>query len=223
MDAQGGDFFVTHPDPAQFFNPPGCDSKPGNKADHGFFQMPYITGNAEMVQPDVENRIDDQLTGAVVRDVSAPVGQNDFDLSFLENLGSEEILDLPRLAYGDDRRMLEKQKDILDFLPNPRLGQSVLQGKGFFIIDQAEAERAAGMNGRMDLIHKIYISSGWVGVKITRKKICSVKMGDTLILRESERMRIGGPGQGFACTMRRLFPPYSESRFTFSGQSTREI
>jgi hypothetical protein len=80
----------------------------------------------------------------VISDITPPVREDDLDPFLLKgSLGGEDVLHLPRFSHGDDRRMLQNQKDIFHLTRGASLDQTVLQAEGIFIFDHPQPKGLA--------------------------------------------------------------------------------
>src|SRR5438445_756811 len=92
------------PHPRRALVPLAHDAEPGERVDHGLLEQAHVVVQAEAVGVEVEDRVDDQLAGAVVGDVAAAVGFGEVDAGGLElRGGGEEVLGRAGAAGdGDD-------------------------------------------------------------------------------------------------------------------------
>ena len=88
---------------------------------------------------EVEDRVADHLSGAVIGDVAATAGLEDVETALAQKLGWEEHVLLPRVApEGEDRVVLEEQQLVLD-APGLSLGdEPLLKVETLGIRDAAE-------------------------------------------------------------------------------------
>ncbi len=71
MNADRGDLAVLNPDACVAGHSTGGNSITGQRADEHIFQAAKIPVQIAFVAIEVDNRVPDELTGAVVRDVTA--------------------------------------------------------------------------------------------------------------------------------------------------------
>ncbi len=87
----------------------------------------------------IDDRIADDLAGAVVGDIAAAVGSDEFDAGAREEFrGGEKIFIVSVAAHGDDVRMFDEQKLIRDFATLALGDQVLLESEGFGVADKTK-------------------------------------------------------------------------------------
>lgn len=81
------------------------------------------------------NKIDHHLPGAMIGEPAPPIGFHDFDPLLFQDIGGEQkiVEGVFLFANSDDRRMLDKEEQIIDLGPQARLAQTFLQTPRLFI------------------------------------------------------------------------------------------
>ena len=91
----------------------GFDSEIACGANHGLFELVDVPANVAAMLGEIENRIADDLAGAVIGDVAAAVGGMEFDVHLLQHaLVRAQIFGLAVAAERDYVRMLAEEQDI---------------------------------------------------------------------------------------------------------------
>jgi hypothetical protein len=117
----GCDLPLGNPDPREALLPPGGDVEPPQGADHGLFQVSEILVQVFPVRAKIENRIPNELAGAVVRYVPSPPDVEHLDtFGFQLRWAAEEVLVLRRGTPSNHVGVFQEQKLIGDLTrPSP--------------------------------------------------------------------------------------------------------
>ena len=87
----------------------------------------------------VDDRVPDELPGAVVGDVAAPLDVEDLDAAPLERLArGQEVLRPARAAEGDDRRVLAEEERVGHLASLAPAGEVALERQRLGVGDAAE-------------------------------------------------------------------------------------
>src|SRR6476659_4542793 len=80
-DANRRQFVVPHPHPSEPLDTAGDEPVIGGGSDERFLEVPHIAVDIAAIRLEVENRVSDDLAGAVVGDVAAAAGLMELDLA----------------------------------------------------------------------------------------------------------------------------------------------
>src|SRR5207249_2197035 len=108
--ADGRQLFPTYPDAGQSWNPFSLDSEIGRCPNQHILQIAHVTVHVTAIGLQIENRIADDLTRTVIRDVAAAPGLMDFDASRRQHLGAGHYVRTAAVAAHtecNDMRVLE--------------------------------------------------------------------------------------------------------------------
>ncbi len=137
-DADRGDLAVRptvvagHPHPGAAVDPAGPQPDRGAHRDQRILKAANEVHHVHRLgQPD--DRVADQLTGAVPGDLAAAVGVDD------RRAVDRALVGFGALARGVDRRVLEQQQGV-GAAGDARLGQLALQLPGAVVVDDAQAD-----------------------------------------------------------------------------------
>ena len=138
MHADCGDLLLRdgpsgqRPDSGAFRNSLGDNAIAGTGANEDFLQLANIVDSAETRSKaaQIDDRITDQLTRAMIGDVPAAVDLVDFHSSASEQfVASQDVLSLRISAEGEDWRMFEQQQSIADALLMTQLDELPLESQ----------------------------------------------------------------------------------------------
>ena len=91
-----------------------CDPERAERVDERLLDLSQIPVQVALVALEIDDRIADELSGAVERHVAAALDLEQLDAARREQLWRrEKILLLRRAAERDDRRMLDEEQHIL--------------------------------------------------------------------------------------------------------------
>src|SRR5690625_621986 len=112
-DSHCTDFFVTHPYPRKSFNPACPNIKIGTGPDDGFFQKPEIFMHVCEVAFQIDDWIGNQLSRAVIGNITAPVDMNELCVDFSQFSNSlKQIIIIPALPEGINMWVLHIKQHI---------------------------------------------------------------------------------------------------------------
>ena len=113
--------------------PAALNAENRQRIDNGLFHGPDIRDDIALPFPQIEDRIADNLTGAVIRDVAAAVGlvKADTGRAEITSSRSEQILHVPIPPESDDMRMLDEQKLIGNLSPLASVDELALHCERF--------------------------------------------------------------------------------------------
>ena len=128
--------------PVRPSNPACFPAERRGGADHHLFQVAHVPVHVGAVRAKVEDRVGDQLAGAVVGDVAAAPGLVERDAELLEPGGGGDDIGSGRVAAGaerDDVGVLEEQQHVVHATQPPLLGKLPLYCEPLAVGDRAEA------------------------------------------------------------------------------------
>src|SRR5262249_45180028 len=127
---------LADPDAAQARSRPGLDAEVVEDPDEDRLQHADVPAHVHPVVAQVEDRIADELAGAVVRDLAAAADAHDRDLAAR---GPEvpEVAGIGAAPQRVRRRVLEKQKDVRA-TGEPARDELLLQCERIAVLDRAE-------------------------------------------------------------------------------------
>ncbi len=134
-DADRGDFFGADPDTGESLPTAAFHSKLAARENYDVFQKPHVTMKVPSAPFKIEDRIGDELTGAVPRGLSPAI---DLENGMRKSLRAAEAGLVAGSPNRIDRLVLEKQKL---FAPGARqvfADQPVLQAERFLVFDAAQ-------------------------------------------------------------------------------------
>src|SRR5436190_14827872 len=144
-DADGGELGFasvdTDPDAGEPGDAPRLDAEPGHRPDQHFLEVAHVAVHVAAFGLEVEDRIADELTRAVIRHVAAAAGLEQADALRGERLGRLEHVRqiVARLdAERDDVGVLEEQQRVGDLSALALLDERLLQREAVLVADQAE-------------------------------------------------------------------------------------
>src|SRR6266849_5869431 len=169
MDTDGGKFFFgdiggrLDPDAGFAGDAIGGDGEIGGGADHGLFERTDVPVDVAANAVEIEDRIADDLAGAVIGDVAAAVGFAKFDTFLTKDVfGSEKIFLAGVAAEGEDVGMFTEEEDVVDGAGLAGGDDTLLEGVGFGPGDEAEVGGEEGWHGRRKLIvQKLKVQKFW--------------------------------------------------------------
>jgi hypothetical protein len=98
--------------------PPGFDAEMGNGSNEHFLKIPHVAANIATVRGEVKNRIADQLSRTVIRDVSSASRFVQLHTKLSAKLGRDEnVAPLRGAPERDDVGMFEEEERVRDLLP----------------------------------------------------------------------------------------------------------
>jgi hypothetical protein len=119
----GCDLPLGNPDPREALLPPGGDVEPLQGADQGLFEVPEILVQVFPVRAEIENRIPNELAGAVVGNVSSPADVEHLDaFGFQLRWTEEEVLLLRRGTPSNHVGVFQEQKFLRRGTPSNHVG-----------------------------------------------------------------------------------------------------
>ena len=145
-----------------FRSPTHAPLKPGDaagmhpvgrtQADHHRLEIAHVAMDVLSIRLEVEDRIADQLSRAVIGDVAAASGLDDLDAARGQRLGGGDDV-RPGLgelhAERDDMGMFEQQQRVGDAIGAPVFDEGLLQVERFAVGDQAEAADSKSRTGTL--------------------------------------------------------------------------
>jgi hypothetical protein len=153
VDADGGEFFFgdvarrLDPDAGFAGDAVGGDTEISGGADHGLFEGADVPVDVATDGIEIEDRIADDLAGAVIRYVAAAVGFAEFDIFLAEDVfGGEEIFLAGVAAEGEDVGMLAEEEDVVDGAGFARGDDALLEGVGIGPGEEAEVGDEEGIH-----------------------------------------------------------------------------
>ena len=144
VHADGADFgqlaiLVPHPDSGCAGFPAALNSEARQGPDHRFLQAPDVGHDIAFPFSQIDNRVADNLAGAVVSDVAAAVDLEEFDAQLGQAVAAEQhVFQAAVAAQGQHMRMFEQQELVTDFAGFAAGLQGLLQGPGVGEGDAAE-------------------------------------------------------------------------------------
>ena len=89
------------------------DPERGSCLDHALLELPHIPNHIAANSVQVQNRVSDNLAGAVIGDIAAAIGVMKFDaLTAEEIFGNAQVFALAIAAEGDDVGMFAKEQKV---------------------------------------------------------------------------------------------------------------
>ena len=125
------------PDPGQPFDPRRLHSQRRQSPDQRLLEVAAVALHILSVALQVEDRVADELPGAVVGRLAAAVGLDDLDLGAL---GHVQLALLGATAERDHRRMLEQHDRVRDRALRDRVRERALQLPRLPVRDEARLE-----------------------------------------------------------------------------------
>ena len=127
-NADRADLAVADPGAVQARDPRRGDAQVGARANHRLFEQLHVAADVTAVGVEVDDRVADELAGAVVGDVAAAAGLVDFEAARAEELGRHEhVIDLGGATQREDRLVLEQEQRVRDLAALPRGLQALLE------------------------------------------------------------------------------------------------
>src|SRR5262249_19629267 len=162
MYADGSQFFFRHiarrlhPDAGLPGNAVSGDAKVGRSADHRLFEGADIPVNVAADEVEIQDRVADNLAGAVVGDVATAIGFAKPDAFLAQHIfRGKEIFLAGVAAHGDDVWMLAEQENVVNCTGFACSDKALLQEVGVGPRNEAEVGGEKGVHGR----HKFAVKS----------------------------------------------------------------
>src|SRR5690625_751570 len=112
-DSHCTDFFVSHPYPRKSFNPACPNTKISTSTNDSFFPRPEILMHVGEVVLQINNRISNQLSRAVIGNITAPVDMNELCVDFSQFSNSlKQVIIIPALPEGINMWVLHIKQHI---------------------------------------------------------------------------------------------------------------
>jgi hypothetical protein len=136
VHTDGGELFFgniagrLNPDAGFAGNAISGNAEIGGGADHGFFEGADVPVDVAADAIEIENRVADDLAGAVIGDVATSIGFAEFDAFLAKDvLGSEKILLAGVSAKSDHVGVFAEEKHVIDGAGFARGDEAFLQGE----------------------------------------------------------------------------------------------
>ena len=134
-------FSSPDPDAGQPGHAAAVDAVVGRHADQHLFQVAHVAVHVAAIGLQVDDRVADDLAGAVVGDVAAAAGLVHLDAARGQRLGGRENVRSAAVAAHAERqdvRMLDEQQQIADAARAPLLDERALQRQRVGVRHEAE-------------------------------------------------------------------------------------
>lgn len=141
-DANGGELFVADPDTGEALNATGRNPIVFRDANEDFLQITHVAVHVQTIGMQIENRIADELSRTVIRDVAAAPGFEDVDAGRLQRIGRGTHVRPPTVASDAERqhaRMFDQEQKVVDVAGATLLDERPLQRERLLIGDDTES------------------------------------------------------------------------------------
>lgn len=137
-EADAAELVVIHPNAVIEWIPARRNAEIRDGSKHHFLQGHHQINNAKSRFLNIDDGVDDQLSGAVIGDVSSPLDLQELDMViFQEMLGYGKIFASASAAHGQNRGVLNKEDNIpVQPIVMPGRHKLVLKPAGYFVRDQ---------------------------------------------------------------------------------------
>src|SRR3954447_1798878 len=133
VDPDAGDLAGRlHPDSGQAVDPRRCNAERRERLDQRLLELAAVALHVLTVPGQVEDRVADELAGAVVGGLAAAVGFDDLDLGAV---GDVQLALLGAAAERDDGRVLEQQHGVGQLAASDGVGDPTLQLPALLVAD----------------------------------------------------------------------------------------
>src|SRR5579871_745877 len=134
VNADGCDLLSLNPNAGAAQETLGLDAEFVQSVDNRLLHGPNIGDHVALPFSQIENGISDDLTGAMIGDVAAPIGGMKGNAGAAQDFfARQQIFGVPVAAERDDVRVLDDQELVGNELPLALLHQVLLYAEGFSI------------------------------------------------------------------------------------------
>ena len=138
-DADAAELVVAAPDAAAPRITPRDHAAIGSQPQHQLFETGDMIGHGKMAGSQMDNRIDDQLTGTVIGDVPAPLDLHHLNTaSSKEGFGNTQVFTAASPPEGEDCRVLGDQDRVVLPSRQPCRNQLQLQFAHGLVVGKSE-------------------------------------------------------------------------------------
>ena len=103
-NADGGELLIADPHAGQAVNPVRIDAVVGRRANQHVFEIAHVAVHVAAIGFEIEDRVADDLTGAMIRDVTAAAGLVHVDAPSGEQIGRGENMRSAAIASDAERQ-----------------------------------------------------------------------------------------------------------------------